>query len=57
MPMIYHETYIEAPIERVFDLARSIEVHIETVSKTNDCPTCDMLLGGSAVSLRDGTSR
>ncbi|RAZ69579.1 SRPBCC family protein [Planococcus maitriensis] len=36
MPMIYHETYIEAPIERVFDLARSIEVHIETVPKTNE---------------------
>lgn len=36
MPMIYHETYIEAPIERCFDLARSIEVHIETVPKTSE---------------------
>ncbi|MGM0896970.1 MAG: SRPBCC family protein [Bacillota bacterium] len=36
MPRIVHETYIEAPIERCFDLARSIEVHIETVSKTNE---------------------
>ena len=36
MPKIVHETYIEAPIERCFDLARSIEVHIETASKTNE---------------------
>lgn len=36
MPEIIHETYIEAPIERCFDLARSIEAHIATAPQTNE---------------------
>ena len=33
MPVIALETEIDAPIERVFDLARSIDLHAETMSK------------------------
>lgn len=36
MPDIHHETFIKAPIEHIFDLARSIDVHIETLAKTNE---------------------
>ncbi len=36
MPDILHETFIDAPIEQCFDLARSIDVHIETLAKTNE---------------------
>jgi ligand-binding SRPBCC domain-containing protein len=36
MPKIELETIINAPIERVFDLARSIDLHAETLSHTNE---------------------
>ncbi len=36
MPKIKLETHINAPIERVFDLARSIDLHAETLSHTNE---------------------
>lgn len=36
MPKIIHETYMEAPIVKCFDLARSVETHIETTSNTNE---------------------
>ncbi|MBT2581277.1 SRPBCC family protein [Planococcus sp. ISL-109] len=36
MPEILHETFIEAPIEHCFDLARSIDVHMVTLAKTNE---------------------
>lgn len=36
MPKIIHETYIEAPIVKCFDLARNVEKHIETTSHTNE---------------------
>lgn len=36
MPVIKIEIEIKAPIERVFDLARCIELHEETMSKTNE---------------------
>ncbi|GGA38818.1 SRPBCC family protein [Psychrobacillus lasiicapitis] len=36
MPKIIHETYIEAPLVKCFDLARSVEKHIETTSNTNE---------------------
>ncbi len=36
MPVIEIEIEINAPIERVFDLARCIYLHEETMSKTNE---------------------
>jgi ligand-binding SRPBCC domain-containing protein len=36
MPKIKLETIINAPIERVFDLARCIDLHAETLSHTNE---------------------
>jgi len=36
MPIIKHEIYIEAPIQICFDLARNIQVHMETTSKTKE---------------------
>lgn len=36
MPKIITETYIEAPVERVFDLARSIDLHIATTGNTEE---------------------
>ena len=36
MPIIKHEIYIEAPIHVCFDLARNIQVHMETTSKTKE---------------------
>ncbi len=36
MPKIKLETIINAPIERVFDLARSIDLHADSMSHTNE---------------------
>ncbi len=36
MPLIELETRIEAPVERVFDLARSIDAHILSVRHTGE---------------------
>jgi ligand-binding SRPBCC domain-containing protein len=36
MPKIELETIINAPIERVFDLARCIDLHAETLSHTDE---------------------
>ncbi|WP_338749057.1 SRPBCC family protein [Bacillus sp. FJAT-52991] len=36
MPIIKHEIYIEAPIRACFDLARNVEIHIETTAKTKE---------------------
>ena len=36
MPVIKIETEINAPIERVFDLARCIDLHEETMSKSGE---------------------
>lgn len=36
MPTIHLETHIHAPIERVFDLARSIELHLITAQHTGE---------------------
>lgn len=36
MPIIEIEFEINAPIERIFDLARCIDLHEETMSKTNE---------------------
>lgn len=36
MPLIELETHIAAPIERVFDLARSIEAHMASTEGSNE---------------------
>jgi hypothetical protein len=36
MPKIELHTEIDAPIERVFDLARSIDLHMLSTSHTNE---------------------
>jgi ligand-binding SRPBCC domain-containing protein len=36
MPVIKLETKINAPVERVFDLARSIDLHTKSASKSNE---------------------
>lgn len=36
MPTIHLETKINAPIERVYDLARSIDLHIQSLEHTNE---------------------
>jgi ligand-binding SRPBCC domain-containing protein len=36
MPQIFIETIINAPIERVFDLARSIDLHTNSLAQTNE---------------------
>lgn len=36
MPVIKHDIYINAPINVCFDLARNVEVHTETTSKTKE---------------------
>ena len=33
MPLIHLTTFIEAPVERVFDLSRSIQLHKESMKK------------------------
>jgi ligand-binding SRPBCC domain-containing protein len=36
MPQIIITTHIHAPIQRVFDLARSIELHLQTTQQTGE---------------------
>ncbi|WP_282034442.1 SRPBCC family protein [Metabacillus indicus] len=36
MPTIKQEVYIQAPIEVCFDLARSVDVHMETTGRTQE---------------------
>jgi ligand-binding SRPBCC domain-containing protein len=36
MPKIQHQIYIEAPIEKCFDLARNVEAHMLTTAKTKE---------------------
>tara|TARA_Y100000385_G_scaffold50965_1_gene47775 strand:+ start:2192 stop:2338 length:147 start_codon:yes stop_codon:yes gene_type:complete len=36
MPIIKIETIINAPIDRVFDLARSIDLHTLSTKETNE---------------------
>ena len=36
MPVIDISTVIAAPIERCFDLSRSIDLHLESMSHTNE---------------------
>ncbi|CAG9621184.1 hypothetical protein BACCIP111883_01956 [Sutcliffiella rhizosphaerae] len=46
MPIIKHEIYIDAPINVCFDLARNVEVHTETTTKTKE-----KVVGGVTVGL------
>ncbi|UFJ40934.1 SRPBCC family protein [Brevibacillus humidisoli] len=36
MPIIRHDIYIDAPINVCFDLARNVEVHTETTTRTKE---------------------
>lgn len=36
MPTIFHEIYIDAPVNACFDLARNVDIHIETSSRTKE---------------------
>jgi ligand-binding SRPBCC domain-containing protein len=45
MPVITLETEIEAPIERVFDLARSIELHKDSMEHTRERPVAGVTSG------------
>jgi len=36
MPLIHLTTFIEAPVERVFDLSRNIELHKESMKQHNE---------------------
>jgi ligand-binding SRPBCC domain-containing protein len=36
MPLIHLTTFIEAPVERVFDLSRNVELHKESMKKHNE---------------------
>ena len=36
MPEIILETWIDAPIERVFDLSRSVDMHLASTEQTNE---------------------
>ena len=38
MPLLVLSTRVCAPIEIVFDLARSIDLHVESTAKTNERP-------------------
>lgn len=45
MPVITLTTEIAAPLETVFDLARSIELHVESTSQTNEKPVAGTTSG------------
>ncbi|MCM3576262.1 SRPBCC family protein [Mesobacillus subterraneus] len=36
MPVIEHQQYIHAPIQVCFDLARNVDIHTQTTSKTKE---------------------
>lgn len=45
MPIIKLETKINAPVERVFDLARSIDLHRDSMSQYEECAVAGRLSG------------
>lgn len=45
MPVIKLETLINAPIERVFDLSRSIDLHADSMAHTNERPIAGVMKG------------
>lgn len=36
MPVIWYQQFIEAPIDYCFDLARNVDIHTQTTSKTKE---------------------
>jgi len=46
MPIIHLETYIDAPIERCFDLALSVDLHQHSVAHTHERPVAGVTTGG-----------
>lgn len=48
MPIIKHKQLIKAPIEKCFDLARNIDIHMKTTSKTKE-----KAVGGVTTSLME----
>ncbi|WP_222917401.1 SRPBCC family protein [Natrinema sp. SYSU A 869] len=56
MPTLELETTIHAPIERVFDLARSVDAHLETMADHDESaierPSTDLLSEGDHVTWR-----
>jgi ligand-binding SRPBCC domain-containing protein len=36
MPLIEHQQFIKAPVELCFDLARNVDIHTQTTSKTKE---------------------
>ncbi|MBR7798061.1 cell division protein [Agaribacter marinus] len=45
MPTIKHKQFIKAPVEVCFDLARNVDIHLETTAKTNE-KVVDGVTGG-----------
>lgn len=45
MPKIIHETSIEAPIVKCFDLARNVEIHTTTTANTNEIAVAGVTTG------------
>lgn len=45
MPIIKLETIVYAPIERVFDLARSIDLHVASMSASDEKPVAGVMSG------------
>ena len=45
MPVINLTTFIEAPIERVFDLCRSINMHSTSMKHTNEVAIAGVITG------------
>lgn len=45
MPVIELTTEIHAPIERIFDLARSVELHMDSTAETNERAVAGVLNG------------
>jgi ligand-binding SRPBCC domain-containing protein len=45
MPLIHLTTFIAAPVDRVFDLSRSIELHKHTMKKFEEKPVAGRISG------------
>ena len=45
MPLIYLETYINAPLERCFDLSLSVDLHHNSVAHTRERPIAGVTSG------------
>jgi ligand-binding SRPBCC domain-containing protein len=45
MPTIHLTTFVEAPVERLFDLTRSIDLHKKSMSKSNEQAVAGTTMG------------